>query len=115
VRACLVYRDKEGREIGSGISLACWLGDPPGDIVDFPVGQTHCVILAILETNGQLVNPYRKRTRSSWGDGLGTEFYELNTDLKSIELRILSGDDLLAEPIYLEFDISDGRPTAVPR
>jgi hypothetical protein len=109
-RACIVFRNASGEEIGAGISEACWLGDSTSPTVEFSVGESHKVILALF-SDGTLLCPYRRITHNHWGQGIETEHYRLDKDaLKTIEVRIVHREELLLEPIVFDFSIIDGRP-----
>ena len=117
VRAQMIYRDKDGRELGI-VPRACWLQDY-FDMVDFPAGASHCVILAILRPGGRLVAPWRRRATfpsSHGGQVVTTEAYQFDERVRSIEMRIMDASNLLLlPPLTVEFSVVDGSPTAVRR
>ena len=114
VRVNMIYRDNDGNEIGTGIPRASWLGDN-ADMMDFHVGDRHCMLLVVREPEGTLSNLEKERRRATdgWlGDTIKSNVYHLHEGLKTIELRVLSGNDLLMEPVRFSFSVIDGRPTA---
>lgn len=117
VRAQMIYRDKDGRELGI-VPRACWLQDC-FDMVDFPVGASHCVILAILRPGGRLVAPWRRRATSPGSHGgqvITTEAYQFDERVRSIEMRIMgASNQLLLPPLTVEFSVLNGSPTATRR
>jgi hypothetical protein len=108
VKGAIIYRDAEGREIGTGISEAFWVGEPIS--INFTVQTTRCVILAILTTDRVIANFYRRETHSHWGTGLVTESLVISEDVKTIELRLLQGNELLIRPLVFDFAVTDERP-----
>jgi hypothetical protein len=113
IRACIIYRDSVGQEIGTGISEACWMGDLRR--INFPVGESNCVILVISLADGNLFSPFLRHTRSGWGNGIVTDTYPLNVNLKTIDLRLIRGNDLLLEPIVFDFGTDQNRPIVKQR
>jgi len=117
VRAQIIYRDKDGRETGI-VPRACWLQDY-FDMVDFPVGASHCAILAILRPGGSLVAPWRRRTTAPdghRGQVVTTEAYQFDERVCSIEMRIMgASNQLLLPPLTFEFSVAEGSPTATRR
>jgi len=117
VRAQMIYRDKDGREMGI-VPRACWLEDY-SDMVDFPVGRSHCVILAILRQRGRLVAPWRRRATAPDGHHaqvITTEAYQFDERVTSIEMRIMGeSNQLLMPPLIFDFSVTDGSPTAARR
>jgi len=117
VRAQIIYRDKDGRETGI-VPRACWLQDY-SDMVDFPVGASHCAILAILRPRGRLVAPWKRRTTAPnghRGQVVTTEAYQFDERVRSIEMRIMGvSNQLLLPPLTFEFSVVDGSPAAVRR
>lgn len=117
VRVNVVYRDKDGKEIGTGIARASWLGEHM-DMMDFHVGDSHCAVLVVRDEDVyvrgllNLSNLTKERRRTVYGDVVETRVYPLSDDLKTIEVRVLSGDDLLMEPVRLDFSLIGGLPTA---
>jgi hypothetical protein len=112
VRVNVLYRDKDGNEIGTGIPRASWLGEHM-EIMDFHVGDSHCAVLVVLDRlERDLSNLMKERRSTIYGDVVETGVYPLRDDLKTIEVRLLSGDNLLMEPVCLSFSMIDGRPTA---
>jgi hypothetical protein len=112
VRVNVVYRDNDGKEIGTGIPRASWFEESM-DMMDFHVGDSHCAVLAVFDpAEGDLTNLMKERRRSEYGDILQSSVYPIGNDLRTIEVRLLSGDHLLAEPVRLSFSLTDGRPSA---
>jgi hypothetical protein len=114
VTANVVYRDSQGREIGEGISRACWLNSEY-DIVDFEVGESHCAIL-VSQANKTLFAPYKRRQRTNHGTALLPGEYQFGELISSIELRLLSSrKHLLLPSIVFDFSVVGGVPQAVAR
>ena len=117
VRAEMIYRDKDGQETGI-VPRACWLQDY-FDMVDFPVGASHCAILAILRPGGRLVAPWKRRATAAdghRGQVVTTEAYQFDERVRSIEMRIMgASNQLLLPPLTVEFAVVDGSPTATRR
>jgi len=108
VRAAIIYRNGEKQELGNGIADACWIGDPGR--IDFPLDQSHCVILAIVGGDGVIGNFYRRSVHAHWGMGTVIESYRIAEELKSIEVRLLGGEEPLIKPILFDFSLIDGKP-----
>jgi len=117
VRAQMIYRGKDGQELGI-VPRACWLQDY-FDMIDFPVGASHCAILAILRHGGRLVAPWRRRTAAPGGHRgqvVTTEAYQFDERVHSIEMRIMgASNQLLLPPLTFDFSVVDGSPAAVKR
>jgi len=108
VRAQIVYRDNQEQEIGNGVASACWL-DNRADAVDFHLGESHCVLLGLLQ-EGRLVVPAKRRKRHWDGDTISLENHTFN-GVARIEVRIIGEDnDLLLAPLVLNFSITNGEP-----
>jgi len=111
VRAQVVYRNQEGHEIGLGIPRVCWL-DEDMDMVDFRVGDSHCAILLIMRSDGQLHAPWKRRAQSpeGYGEVVNLQDYRLEEPVSTIEIRILGhGNDLLIKKVF-RFVVVEGEP-----
>lgn len=115
VRATIIYRDKEGRELGI-VPRACWLQDY-SDTTDVPVGESRCAVLAICRPGGEMVAPWRRRARAAEAGGsdvVTTEAYKFDPRVGVIEMRIMAeSNELLLPPLVFDFSVIDGRPAAV--
>jgi hypothetical protein len=112
VRVNVVYRDSDGKEIGTGIARASWLGDHM-DMKDFHVGDSHSAVMVVFDrVERDLSNLTKIRRHTVYGDVVESGKYYIRDNLKTIEVRLLSGDQLLIEPVRMSFSIADGRPTA---
>jgi len=89
VRAQVIYRNQAGQEIGLAILGACWLNEF-GDMVDFPVGDTHCAVLITRRADGQLLMPWHRRRRApdGGGDVLNFQIQAVNEEISTIEVRL---------------------------
>jgi hypothetical protein len=119
VRAQVIYRDSNGVEIGEGVPRACWEGHKY-DLIDFPVGQSHCAILMMVFNDGRLLVPWKERSRAgSWmgGDTITTRDSEFSKDAVAlIEIRLIGEtNDLLLPPLTFDFSIIEGKPCATLR
>jgi hypothetical protein len=116
VRAQVVYRNQAGREIGLGIARACWL-DEFGDMVDFPVGEGHCAILITMRSDGQLLIPWRQRTRAQdgMGDVLNLRSHRVNEAISTIEIRLLDDDHGILATRAFDFASADGQLRIEPQ
>ncbi|SRR6266481_2151986 len=108
VRASVTFLDDSGQEMGTGITEACWLGDS-GDI-DFRLEENHCVVVLLVLRNKSLICPYKQYVTTSWGGGLRIDAYELFEAPKTIEIRLISKNDLLLPPCAFDVSMVDGRP-----
>jgi hypothetical protein len=112
VRVNIIYHDGSGNEIGTGIARASWLGEN-ADMMDFHVGETQGALLVVRDSEGKLSNLGKERRRGGfYGDTIEGVLYPLNETLRTIELRVLSGSDLLIDPIRLSFSLDNGVPKA---
>jgi hypothetical protein len=117
VRAQVVYRNQAGNEVGVGNPRACWL-DEFGDMVDFPMGDSHCAILVIMRPDGQLLIPQQRRARANdglGGDVLTLRFLPLNEAVSSIEVRLLDDEHGLLATNVFDFASGNGRVRIEPR
>lgn len=105
VRGSISFIDDDGKEIGEGISKACWV-DKFGS-VDFEVRQSHCLIVAALGTNGEVCCPYVAEKHSNFGVFDVVEGLTLPKIPKRVEVHILRGSNLL---LKTSFDLKcDGK------
>jgi hypothetical protein len=115
VRAQLIYKAANGQEVGTGISSAAWEGSEFGT-VDFPVGQSHCVILAVYDTvrSGLTVPWVNKKSAGPWSYTINPESYAFEEKIDIIEVRLLSAEGALLQnpPLVLRFAIANGKPHA---
>jgi TIR domain len=117
VRAQVIYRNSNGVEIGRGIPRACWEGHKY-DLIDFPVGQSHCAILMMVFNDGRLLVPWKERSQSadSWmgGDTITTRDLKFSRDtVATIELRLIGdNNEMLLPALNFDFSTTDGKPSA---
>jgi hypothetical protein len=99
----LTLRDAEGKEIGTGVSKACWLNTPKDDIDLEPDIPQHVVLL--VAEKEEVTVPW-KEWRSSVGR-LESGFYSPPRPVASIEVEII---DSRGEPLMpkLTFSVSMG-------
>jgi hypothetical protein len=98
VRGSISFIDDDGKEIGEGISEACWV-DKFGS-VDFDVRQSHCLIVAVLGSNGEVCCPYVEEKHSSFGAFDAVEGLTLPKIPKRVEVHILRGSNLLLKTTF---------------
>lgn len=107
VRAQIIYRDSGGQEIGTGVARACWL-DSKSDTVNFPVGESHTVILLVQWDHNKLAVPFR-RLKAGWVYTITTDAYEFPVVVSTLEIIILNEDnDVLLEPVVVEVSVLEG-------
>jgi predicted nucleotide-binding protein len=118
VRAQIIYKDGDGKEIGNGVPRACWVGHKL-DLIDFPLGQANCAVLMMLFNDGKLLVPWKERARSyDWmgggGDIVRTRDTEFSKDaVKTIEIRLIGHEnESLLPPLTFDFAVIEGRPDA---
>ncbi len=99
VGAHLTLRDAEGREIGTGVSKACWLNNP-NDTIDLESGIPQHVVLLV--TDKEAVTVPWKHWKSPV---LDSGFYTVPKPVASIEVEII---DSWGEPLLpkLTFSVS---------
>lgn len=113
VRAQIIYRNAENEEIEDGVSAACWIGSN-FETIDFGVGETHCVVLGIIQ-DGALLVPWKRRKREWNGDSIVTEDKTFR-GVSSIEVRLIgSFNELLLKPVTFNFSIINEQPQIAKR
>jgi hypothetical protein len=113
VRAQVIYRDQQRMEIDNGVFAACWLRHH-ADMIDFDVGQSHCVLLGFVD-GGKLVVPWKRRQRTWEGDMITLEDCTFD-GVSSLEIRLIGeNNDLLLDPVVLDFPIANGEPCVIKR
>jgi hypothetical protein len=115
VRAQIIYRDRDGREIGNGVPRACWV-DHPFDLIDFPLGQARCAVLALVLSDDRIVTPWKQREAvRDWmgGETVTTQSCDLPADVaRELEVRLIGGRNELLLAIEFELLVADGKPIA---
>lgn len=86
--AHVLYYDADGNEIGS-VVRACWL-EREGDLVDFQLGHSLWLVVALL-FGSDIVAPHYQRRPSGWmGDSITLERAEIDAShLQFIEVRLI--------------------------
>ena len=113
VRAQVIYRNDKDDEIEDGVPTACWLGTDL-DMIDLGVGETHCVLLGVVD-NDALAVPWKRRKREWNGDAIVTDEKSFK-GVARIELRLIGGlNQLLLKPIIFDFSVVDGQPRIAKR
>jgi hypothetical protein len=106
VRAQIVYRKDQEKEIGDGVSSACWLGHDL-DMINFRLGESHCVLLGFLDGGNGLVVPWKRRQRHSDGDTISLESLTFEA-VASMEIRLIGENNgLLLAPLVLDVSITN--------
>jgi hypothetical protein len=114
VRAALIFRDGNGKEIGNGIPRAVWVNNQLGN-ASFDLEETKCVIVAIMQQDakGEVVGataPYIRELPTNYGLSLIVEAYELDENLSTVELFLLSKNSRVMEPMMFEFFDENNKP-----
>jgi hypothetical protein len=114
VRAALTFRDSGGREIGGGISQACWVDNQLRN-ANFDLEETKCVIAAVMHRDykDKIVGastPYIQEQMTGHGMALSVESYELDENVSTVEVILLSKNSRVMEPMKFELSNEDGKP-----
>ncbi len=113
VTAQIIYRNAENEEIEDGVPAACWLGSSL-DMIDFRVGETHCVLLGVVDGDALAV-PWQRRKHEWNGDSITTEDRAFK-GVARIEVRLIGArNELLLKPIVFDFSVVDGQPRIAKR
>jgi len=107
VRAALVFRDSTGLEIGNGIHRALWVNNHLSN-ASFDLEETKCVIVACMQhdVDGEIIGataPYIRELPTNHGITPIVEAYELDGNLETVELILLSKTSRVMEPMVFEF------------
>jgi hypothetical protein len=118
VRANLRFMDKDGVEIGEGVSGVAWLGQS-GDVVNIPKDETRCVcvLMMIRGTNPKLLVPSKKRVPipgSRRRLGLVDVPVELSQAPHTVEVRLTGSNGLILPPVLIDIALENGTLTAKP-
>jgi hypothetical protein len=105
VRAQIVYQNECGDEIGE-VGRAAWL-ETDMDLVDFPAGETRCLIL-IVRCEGQLSVPFVKREPAGYmAETVKSDLLNLESQPARIEVNLLSGKtgERKVGPVSFDFSV----------
>jgi hypothetical protein len=113
VRAALVFRHSSGQEIGSGIHQALWVNNHLRN-ASFDLEETNCVIVAVMQydTSGEIVGataPYIREHQTSYGPSFTVEPYNLDENLNTVELILLTKNSRVMEPMMFELFDENGK------
>jgi len=118
VRAHLIYRDKDNEEIGNGVARACWL-NTEWDLVEFNVGDAHCVILLMIGKDGGLFVPSIKRGTKTYELGsyeaVSTNAYSVDGSVSSIEVQLLRESVRVTRPVIIDVAVDGDQIIASKR
>ncbi len=99
-RAHLKLFDNAGAEIGHGVSRAAWLGHADDLVNLIPGEEAQCVIL-LLQDDGKLTVPSKRRASSGQYDTISDRFMDVEQPPSAIEISLLDSDDQLVIPPVL--------------
>jgi hypothetical protein len=116
VRAALIFKDSDRKEIGQGVHQACWVDNHLKN-ASFALEETKCVILLVIQ-NGttvgdqQVTSPYVKEHIGSYGNygGLSVEPCYLDKNVDFVELILLARGNRVMEPMTFELTVEDNKP-----
>jgi hypothetical protein len=108
----LILKDENRKEVGKGISKACWL-NTPWDMADIDVGESRRLILLACSTGGKSAVPCKVRNSSD--DYVNDEAIAVDLGrVRFIEVMLLdSWKNLLLRPLTFEIKLGNGCPSAV--
>jgi hypothetical protein len=116
VRAALIFKDSDRKEIGQGVHQACWVDNHLKN-ASFELEETKCVILVIIQKgttvgDQQVTSPYVKEHIGSYGNygGLTVEPYYLDNNVDFVELILLSKGNRVMEPMIFELTVAENKP-----
>ena len=114
VRAALVFRDGNGKEIGNGVDQAVWVDNYMGN-ASFDLEETKCVIVAVVQRDYQgrmtgSVAPYIQAHPTQYGQSLRVEAYPLDGNVSTVEVILLSKNSRVMEPMIFELFDDNGKP-----